>query len=43
MIDTMKDGGRSAGAAKAIFYDCFIMLVILLLLGTSTNREANKV
>ena len=44
VIDTMKDGGRSAGAAAAIFGDCFHYACDFIITRFEhCNREANKV
>lgn len=44
IIDTMKNGGHSAGAAAAIFEDCFFMACDFPLTSFEhCNREANKV
>ena len=43
MIDTMKDGGWWAGAAAAIFDDCFHYACDFIITGFQHyNREANK-
>uniref|UniRef100_A0A453SM88 RNase H type-1 domain-containing protein n=1 Tax=Aegilops tauschii subsp. strangulata TaxID=200361 RepID=A0A453SM88_AEGTS len=44
VIDTMKNGGQSAGAAAAIFEDCFFMACDFPQTSFEhCNREANKV
>ncbi|KAI5013847.1 hypothetical protein ZWY2020_047339 [Hordeum vulgare] len=44
VIDTMKDGGQSAGAAAAIFDDCFHYACDFLTVRFEhCNREANKI
>ncbi|KAF7035442.1 hypothetical protein CFC21_046321 [Triticum aestivum] len=44
VIDTMKDEGRSAGAAVAIFNDCFHYACDFIITRSEhCDREANKV
>ena len=44
MIDTMKNGGQSAGAATAVFDNCYFMACDFSVTRFEhCNREANKV
>ena len=44
VIETMNEGGRSSGAAAAIFYDCFHLACDFPISRFEhCNREANKV
>ena len=44
VIDTMKNGGQSAGAAAAVFDDCYFLACDFPLTRFEhCNREANKV
>ena len=44
VIDTMKNEGHSAGAAAAVFDDCYFMACDFLLIRFKhCNRETNKV
>ncbi|KAF7036784.1 LOW QUALITY PROTEIN: hypothetical protein CFC21_047328 [Triticum aestivum] len=43
VMDTMKNGGQSAGAAAVVFDHCYFMACDFPLTFEHCNREANKV